>query len=386
MRHFLNLIFLLLIIGCNSQKPTNQLLTGADQMDRYLPQLKDRQVGLFVNHTSLIGETHLTDSLLALGVNIKRVFSPEHGFKGNKPDGEKIDNEQSDKFELASLYGKNRKPTDEQISDLDVLIVDIQDVGVRFYTYASTMTYLMDACARLDVPVIVLDRPNPNGSYVDGPMLDEQFKSFVGLHPIPLVHGLTLGELAQMINGEGWLESGLACNLEVIPVTNWSHDQPYSLPVRPSPNLPNDLSIALYPSLALFEGTVVSIGRGTDWPFQVIGHPAYDSTSFTFTPTPNAGSKYPPLEGQKCFGVDLTSTAPTYAFTLKYILDFHQTLSAKEIEYFNAYFPKLAGTDQLQKQIAAGMSEDEIRATWQEDLSAYNVMRRNYLLYPLESK
>lgn len=348
--------------------------------------LEGKRVGLFVNHTSLIGDTHLTDSLLALGVNIKRVFSPEHGFKGNKPDGEKIDDEQSDKFELASLYGKTRKPKDEQLTDLDVLIVDIQDVGVRFYTYASTMTYLMDACARLGVPVVLLDRPNPNGSYVDGPMLDERFESFVGLHPIPLVHGLTLGELAKMINGEGWLESGMKCDLQVVEVTNWNHEMPYSLPVPPSPNLPNDLSIALYPSLALFEGTVVSIGRGTDYPFQVIGHPAYDSTAYSFTPAPNGGSKYPPLEGEKCFGVNLSNSAPSYAFSLKYLLDFYQNLSKKDVEFFNAYFPKLAGTDLLQQQIVSGMSESEIRATWQEDLRAYNKLRSKYLLYPLESR
>lgn len=381
---FLPVIFLLTAMKGTAYTQTNddQLLTGADQTDKYLPLLEGKRVGLFVNHTSVIRQTHLTDSLLSMGISIQRVFSPEHGFRGNQPDGEQIDGEHSEAFELVSLYGQTRRPAGEQITDLDILVVDIQDVGVRCYTYASTMTYLMEACAEYDVPVLVLDRPNPNGSYVDGPVLDEHFESFVGLHPIPLVHGLTLGELALMINGEGWLENSLECRLQVIPVVNWKHNDAYSLPVNPSPNLPNDLAVALYPSLTLFEGTVVSVGRGTDYPFQVIGHPKYTLGAFSFTPHPNEASKYPPLDDQQCFGISLINQEIDYRFTLSHLLNFYHGLKDKiDGDFFNGYFVRLAGTDQLQKQIEAGWSEEKICKSWQNDLANYKKMRQKYLIY-----
>jgi len=351
-------------------------------MNLYLNDLKGKSIGIFANHTALVGQTHLTDTLLALGIDVKSVFSPEHGFKGNQPDGELITDQKAQRFELISLYGKDKYPKDEDITDLDLLIIDIQDVGVRCYTYASSMTYLMEVCATNDVPVLILDRPNPNGSYVDGPVLDEDFKSFVGLHPIPLVHGLTLGELAQMINGEGWLKDHLKCNLQVIPVQGWKHSNKYSLPVPPSPNLPNDQAVALYPSLVLFEGTVVSVGRGTDYPFQVIGHPKYSLGSYTFTPSPNAASKYPPLEGEHCYGMNLSSVPVGDSLNLQYLIGFYMNLKDKiEGSFFKDYFTKLAGMDQLQQQIEKGWSEKQIRESWREELDNYRVIREKYLLY-----
>ncbi|MFY0608341.1 MAG: DUF1343 domain-containing protein [Cyclobacteriaceae bacterium] len=383
-RYFALLIFFLTATSCiTSQEKSNEILTGAAQLNEYLPLIQDKRIGLFVNHTSLIGSTHLTDTLLSLDINVTKVFSPEHGFLGNKPDGETIENEESDAFELISLYGKSKKPSHDQVADLNLLIIDIQDVGVRCYTYASTMTYLMDACAQAGVPVLILDRPNPNGSYVDGPVLDLKFKSFVGLHPIPLVHGLTLGELAHMINEEGWLESGKKCDLSIIKVKNWIHEQPYPLPIAPSPNLPNDNSVMLYPSLVLFEGTVVSVGRGTDLPFQSIGHPQYQNGTFTFTPKPNDGSKYPPLENELCYGDNLILKGPNYTLNISYLLSYYQNVSSNlDGDFFNAYFTKLAGTDQLQTHIESGWSKEEIRQSWANDLAAFKKLRLNYLLYP----
>lgn len=373
---FLISYFLLSVSLIHAQK----ILTGADQMDLYLSQLQNKKVGLFVNHTSLVGDTHLTDTLISRGVDVSVVFSPEHGFKGNKADGEKITGESSEKFELISLYGQSKRPDTAKVAALDILIVDIQDVGVRCYTYVSTMTYLMEACAQTGVPVMILDRPNPNG-YVDGPMLDERFESFVGLHPVPLVHGLTLGEYAKMINGEGWLKDSLTCKLEVIPVTNWTHGTAYDIPVAPSPNLPNNLAISLYPSLVLFEGTVVSVGRGTDFPFQVIGHPDYAQGSFSFTPHPNEGSKYPPLEGEQCFGTGFLNQKPKQEFTLSYLLQYYNVLRNTSDSFFIDSFLRLAGTDALQPQIEQGLSELEIRASWEKDLNQYRTMRKKYLLY-----
>lgn len=384
-KYFLPVIFLVTTLHCAPVKPESPIViqTGAERMNAYLPQLKDRSIGLFVNHTSLVGSTPLIDTLLNLGIQVKRIFTPEHGFTGLKADGEVIEySKDSLTFDLVSLYGSTKRPSPEQLKDLDLIVIDIQDVGVRFYTYVSTMTYLMEACAVQNIPILLLDRPNPNGSYIDGPVLDEKFESFIGLHPIPLVHGCTLGELALMINGEGWLEGGATCNLEVIRVNNWEHSDPYSLPVRPSPNLPNDLSIALYPSLALFEGTVVSVGRGTDNPFQIIGHPLYSKGNFTFVPQPNAGSKYPPLEGEQCRGMNLSSDKPKYQFTLGYLITFYNELSGElDKPFFNDYFMKLAGTDQLQKQIEDGWSEDSIRDSWQEKLDAYREIQKKYQLY-----
>lgn len=359
------------------------IIVGAERIESYLHYLKGKKVGLFVNHTSMMGAAHLTDTLIAHGINIQTVFSPEHGFLGNKPDGEKIENERSNKFELVSLYGKSRKPSPTHIEELDILLVDIQDVGVRCYTYASTMTYLMEACARQDVPVLILDRPNPN-DYVAGSMMATKHQSFLGLHPIPLVHGLTLGELAKMINGEKWLGDSLQCDLTVIPCEGWQHGEPYPLQVAPSPNLPNDLAISLYPSLVLLEQTVVSVGRGTDFPFQLIGHPLFSQGDYQFTPMPNSASKYPPLEGELCQGILLKDMQPNYALNLQYLITFYHDLSPKlQGSFFGKYFAKISGTDSLEYWIKADLPANEMTHRWASELAEYKSMRKRYLIYPL---
>jgi uncharacterized protein YbbC (DUF1343 family) len=394
------LVSFLLHAGCQSPAPSYQenpetppsewtisppLLTGAMQTTEYLPLLQGKRVGLVVNHTSLIGTTHLADSLLSLGVQVVAVFAPEHGFRGDADAGEHVKDGKDQKtgLPLISLYGSNRKPSPGQMAKVDVMVFDIQDVGVRFYTYISTMHYVMEAAAEANKKVLVLDRPNPNGMYVDGPILDPSQKSFVGMHPIPVLHGLTVGELANMINGEKWLEGGRTCALTVIPVKYYQHELPYSLPVRPSPNLPNDLSIFLYPSLCLFEGTDISVGRGTPTPFQIIGHPALKGKfPDTFTPQSLPGAKNPPHLGKPCHGTDFTKNPPKEGgFQLSYLLNYYQAFEPKD-KFFNNFFEKLAGTPQLRKQIIAGMSEEEIRASWADDLAAYNKLRIKYLLYP----
>lgn len=378
------LYFLLVFItlGCSNQAQEQpmKILPGAYQTDEYLPLIEDKKVGLAVNHSSLIEDTHLTDSLQSLGVNIRKVFTPEHGFTGTVSDGANIeyDNEEAP-FELISLYGKNKKPTPEQLEGIDIMIFDIQDVGTRFYTYISTMHLVIEACAENNIPVIILDRPNPNGSYVDGPVLDSALSSFVGMHPIPIVHGMTIGELARMINDEGWLKNEIRCKLIVLPVKNWDHSTPYSLPVRPSPNLPNELSIALYPSLCLFEGTIMSVGRGTDYAFQQIGHPDYPDTTYSFTPASREGAKWPPYEDQKCYGLSWIGKQPTYAFSLQPLIETYKKMNRDD--FFNDYFKRLAGTNSLQKQIEEGQTEEEIRASWEPELSNFKKKRKQYLLY-----
>ncbi|WP_258103620.1 DUF1343 domain-containing protein [Marinoscillum sp. MHG1-6] len=388
MKKLLCLLIFIHVFACDSPSQQKvpavpEVKPGAYQIDEYLPLLKDKKVALFVNHTSLIGLTHIIDSLSSLGINITKVFTPEHGFTGTKSDGEIIEKEATNEsFELISLYQRFKKPTAEQMHNIDVLVVDIQEVGVRFYTYSSTMSYLMEACAKFKIPMIVLDRPNPNGSYVDGPVLEPDVSSFIGLHPIALVHGMTIGELAKMINEEGWLADSLKCELDIIKIDNWDHNTTYSLPIRPSPNLPNDLSVALYPSLALFEGTIVSVGRGTDKQFQIIGHPDYPDTAFSFIPQPNEGSSTPPLQGEVCYGLNLTDSRMKHEFTLKYLIHFFDSLKGQTNKpFFNAYFKRLAGTEELQKQIEAGWTEEEIRKSWQPDLDAYRNLRNQYLLY-----
>ncbi len=384
-------------------KESTQTQPGAWQTDQYLDLIKGKKVGLCVNHTSTIGNTHLVDSLLSLGINIPKIFAPEHGFRGEADAGEHVKSEVTENYELISLFGAKREPSDEDVSGLDVIIFDIQDVGVRFYTYISTMHYLMEAALRNGIPFIVLDRPNPNGSYVDGPFLKESQRSFVGLHPIPIVHGLTVGELAKMIVGEGWLyppdspkggqrtpdspkggrtspdsPKGGLLDLTVIPVRNWDHSMPYSLPIKPSPNLPNDLSIALYPSTCLFEGTIVSVGRGTSTPFQHIGHPDYPDQTYSFTPKPMDGAKEPKLNGQVCYGLDFTKEEIVYQFEVSSVIDFYNKMGQPE-DFFTSYFKLLAGD--LDEQIKAGMSAQEIRASWQEELEGYKKMRKGYLMY-----
>lgn len=374
--------FLLLLASCSDplSQTSKRTLPGAHDLAAYLPLLTSQKVGLCVNHSSLIEDTHLVDTLLKLAIDIDRVFTPEHGFKGTASDGESIQYDQKiGPYELISLYGKAKKPTPEQMQGLDIMVFDIQDVGARFYTYISTLHYVMEACAENDVPLVLLDRPNPNSSYVDGPVLDTAFRSFVGMHPIPIVHGMTIGELARMINGEGWLQHQTKCSLTIVPVKNWNHSRPYALPVPPSPNLPNALSIALYPSLCLFEGTLMSVGRGTPFPFQQIGHPDYPDTRYAFTPISLEGAKWPPYEDQKCFGVHWKEQPPRYRFSLAPLLDAYTAMPSPD--FFNAYFNKLAGTDLLQKQIQSGLSEADIRATWQKDLNRFKRKREKYLLY-----
>lgn len=372
----------LIISGCanSAQEKNDAILPGAYQTEQYLSILKDKRVGLTVNHSSLIDKTHLADTLISSGIEIVKVFTPEHGFKGTASDGATIEyDDQQQSFELVSLYGKNKKPTDQQMQGIDLMVFDIQDVGARFYTYISTMHYVMEACAENDIPLLILDRPNPNASYVDGPVLDTAFQSFVGMHPIPIVHGMTIGEYAKMINGEGWLTNGIQCDLNVIPIKNWDHSKPYSLPVKPSPNLPDDLSISLYPSLCLFEGTMMSVGRGTSYAFQQIGHPDYPDTTYSFIPKSWEGSKWPPHENEVCYGISWTGQKPQYRLSLKSLIESYKKMDTED--FFNDYFTNLAGTKELRKQIESGMTEKEIKATWEPKLSKFKTKREKYLLY-----
>lgn len=384
------LLFLSSLIACTQpakERPAEPTTTassqkeiqpGAWQIEEYIDLLRDKKVGLLVNHTSMVRETHLVDTLLSLGIDIKTVFAPEHGFKGMAADGEHVADQKMENFQMISLFGKKRKPTNEDLEGLDVVVFDIQDVGTRFFTYISTMHYMMEACARNAVDFIVLDRPNPNGSFVDGPFLEEKNKSFVGLHPIPTVHGLTVGELAQMIQGEDWLGEYMHIDLSIILVKNWNHSMPYYLPIKPSPNLPDDRSIALYPSICLFEGTIISEGRGTDFPFQQIGHPDYPDTSFYFIPELRQGSSRPKHLGQKCYGLNFKEAPLKYEFNINYVIDTYEKMG-KPDNFFTPHFKLLVGD--MDEQIKAGMTAQEIRATWQADLEAFKELRHEYLLY-----
>lgn len=365
------------------------ILLGAERMGQYLTQLQGKRVALVVNQTSVIGKTHLVDTLLQLGVDIKKVFAPEHGFRGNHSAGAIIKDGKDLKtsLDVVSLYGKNKKPSAEMLADVDVVLFDIQDVGVRFYTYISTMHYVMEACAELGKKVVVLDRPNPNGYYIDGPILKPEYKSFIGMHAIPIVHGLTVGELAQMINGEKWLKNEAICDLRVVSCLNYTHNSLYQLPVRPSPNLPNMNSVYLYPYLGLFEGTNVSIGRGTDFPFQVIGRPG-SVGAFSFTPRSIPGvSDNPKHLGKECVG----ETIPDFlsddilsqnTLNLTWLIRMYENNRTEDGEYFKDFFYKLAGNKELRIKIESGMSDADIRKTWQPGLDKYKVKRKKYLLYP----
>jgi uncharacterized protein YbbC (DUF1343 family) len=369
----------------NSAPQKSTVIVGADQLDLLLPKLQNKSVALVVNHTSLTGKTHLADTLKSRGVNIKKIFAPEHGFRGTADAGEQVKDGVDTKtgLPLVSLYGTNKKPTPEQLDDIDVVIFDIQDVGIRFYTYISTMHYLMEACAELEKKLIILDRPNPNGSIIDGPVLLPEFKSFLGMHPIPVAHGLTVGELAMMINGEEWLGPRKKCDIEVIGVKNWKHSDPYLVSIKPSPNLTDNQAIRLYPSTGLFEGTVISVGRGTEMPFQILGHPKLKGMPFQFTPVSIPGmAKNPPYENQICYGIDLRNAKPEAKVSLKYLIDMYKAFPEKD-KFFNAAsFDKHLGTSVLRQQIIQGMSEDAIRQSWQKDLEAYKLIRNKYLLYP----
>jgi uncharacterized protein YbbC (DUF1343 family) len=362
---------------------------GASKLGDYLPGLESKRVAIIGNQSSLIGSSHLVDSLLLLDVNIVKVFSPEHGFRGKADAGEKVKSGIDSKtgLPIISLYGNNKKPKAEQLEDVDVILFDIQDVGARFYTYISTLHYVMEACAENDIKLIILDRPNPNGHYVDGPILDLKYKSFVGMHQVPIVHGMTVGEYAQMINGEKWLPNNLKCDLTVVKASGWDHTKYYKLPIKPSPNLPNMLAIYLYPSLCLFEGTVVSVGRGSVAPFQIIGHPGFEKGSFAFTPISFDGAKYPKLENEKCYGIDFTAMGLNVIqkqnqIHLTWLIHFYKKLKLGQ-QFFlkNNFINLLAGSNAFKDQIIAGLSEEEIRATWYTGLIEFKIIRKKYLLY-----
>lgn len=365
------------------------LKLGAERMDVVTRLLKDKRVGLVVNQTSILEkeQKHLLDALLEAGIDVKKVFAPEHGFRGTADAGAEIEDDRDVKtgVPIISLYGKNKKPTAGQLSGLDVVVFDIQDVGARFYTYISTMHYVMEACADNGLELIVLDRPNPN-DFVDGPIREKEYKSFVGVDPLPVLHGLTVGELAWMINEEGWLDSTTdSCRLHIVKMENWRHGDPYWLPVKPSPNLPNDQAIRLYPSLCFFEGTVISVGRGTYHPFQMLGAPNPQYGDFTFTPTSLPGFDTRPLyRDKKCYGTDLREYPFSGGLTLKFLLDFYEKAGKDQAFFFSRpqWFDLLAGTKKLRYQIVRGLTEEEIRASWQPALDKYKEMRKKYLLYP----
>lgn len=367
----------------------SRLKVGAERLGEYIPLLEDKSVAIIANATSIVGDTHLVDALLAKDVNVIKIFAPEHGFRGESDAGEKVEDEIDAKTGLTvfSLYGANKKPSANALRGVDVMVFDIQDVGVRFYTYLSTLHYVMESCAENQIPLVLLDRPNPNGFYVDGPVLKPEFASFVGLHPVPLVYGMTIGEYGRMINGEGWLTGGLSCDLTVIELEHYTHDTKYSLPVNPSPNLPNMTAIYLYPSLALFEGTVVSVGRGTEFPFQVVGHPDYLQGKFQFTPRPMVGAMRPKLQDETCRGLDFREMAtfgktPAAQLSFEWIISLYETLPDKEGFFLaNNFFNKLSGNDQLMQQIKNGLSPKEIRDSWQVDLENFQAVRQKYLFY-----
>ncbi|ARV10412.1 hypothetical protein BTO05_12460 [Winogradskyella sp. PC-19] len=419
------LLLVLMMMSCGSKADNNktennevpkqnqrekEIIVGANQTEKYLPILNGKKVGIVANQTSVIFETegdsiylvdpetdevvfekyaypytHLVDSLLKLNVDIKKVFSPEHGFRGKADAGELVKDGKDTKTGLTihSLHGKHKKPTKEQLDGIDIMVFDIQDVGVRFYTYISTLHYVMEACAEQNIPLLILDRPNPNGNYVDGPTLEKQHSSFLGMHPIPLVHGMTIGEYAKMINGEAWLNNSVACDITIIELENYSHESSYNLPIRPSPNLPNDQSIKLYPSLGLFEGTTINAGRGTEFQFQRYGSPNLDKNhyDFNYTPVSNFGAKYPKYQNKVCYGVDLSEIKAERRFTLKYVIDAYKHAKDKSKVFNTANFTKHAGTENLQKQIEAGKTETEIKKSWQTDLEAYKQKREKYLIY-----
>ena len=381
------LLFCFIIFSSvNVLSQDKMVIVGAERMKEYLPLIRDKRIAIVSNQTSLVNHTHLVDTLLSLKIKIKCVFAPEHGFRGDAEAGAHIDNnvDAKTKLPIISLYGKHDKPTAEDLTDVDLVVFDIQDVGARFYTYIATLQYVMEACAQKKIPVLVLDRPNPNGFYVDGPVLNKKLASFVGMNPIPIVHGLTIAEYALMLNGEHWLANNLQCDLFYVKCVNWDHSDFYELPVKPSPNLPNNTSIYLYPSLCLFEGTKVSVGRGTDYPFQVVGFPDSKVGSFHFTPKSKSGFATKPLyENIDCKGFDLRTFGDTYIKAshqvyLYWLIGMYQTDST---QFFNSFFDKLAGTDELRKQIIAGTSEEEIRNSWQPALDNYILMRKKYLLY-----
>ena len=392
MKHVFLVLLFATFLACRSQSTSpfaaERLQTGAEQTELYLETLRGKRVGIIANQTSLIGNTHLVDTLLSMGVEVTKVFAPEHGFRGEAGAGEHIADGKDPKtgLEVLSLYGKLKKPTPAMLEKTDILLFDIQDVGTRFYTYISTLHYILEAAGENDIEVIILDRPNPNGHYIDGPVLNMKFRSFVGMHPIPIVHGLTIGELTQMILGENWIKK--EPSVQIIPCKGYTHKDYYSLPVRPSPNLPNDRAIALYPSLCWFEGTEVSVGRGTPNPFQIIGFPGCSAGTFTFTPIDIPGiAMDPPFENKRCSGLDLrdasTSQKRFIELELDWLIAMYQASPDKDSFFLaSGFFDKLCGNSGVREMVIAGKSASEIRASWQSDLLTYKSMRIKYLLYP----
>ena len=372
------------LFSCQPKQTTHDVITGAAQVDYYLPLLVGKNIALVANQTSVVHQVHLVDTLLHRGVNITKVFAPEHGFRGEADAGACIDNTKDLKtgLPIISLYGKNKKPSKEALEGIDLVVFDIQDVGARFYTYISTLHHVMEACAENSIPVLVLDRPNPNAHYVDGPILDTAFTSFVGMHPIPIVHGMTIAEYAQMINGEYWLKDSVQCELYWQEMKNYDHQKSYDLPIKPSPNLPNAQSIALYPSLCLFEGTDVSVGRGSSQQFQVIGSPLLDSCHYHFKPISRSGAKYPKHENQECCGWDLRALEIYDEIDLEYLIEAHHQYEAKGALFFNSFFDKLAGSSQLRIQIESGWTSDQIKQSWQDGIDTFKKKRERYLVYP----
>jgi len=363
----------------------NKIIVGAERINKYKSLISGKSIALLVNHTSMLKNTHLIDTLSNLKFNIQKIFSPEHGFKGLEERGKSIKDDtliiDEKKIPIISMYGKNRNPSEESMIGIEAVIFDIQDVGARFYTYISAMHNMMKICAKLNIDFIVFDRPNPNGNYIDGPVLDMKYQSYIGMHKIPIVHGCTVGELAQMIKGENWIEFSEKLNLTVIKVKNWDHNTIYKIPIRPSPNLPNQQSVLLYPSLCLFEQTIVSIGRGTDFPFQIIGHPNSSFKDFQFTPKSVLEESKPKLEGQLSNGIDLRRIKVKNELNIKYLIDFYHDLKDTNDDFFGQYFFRIAGNKTLENQIISGLSEEEIRLSWKNDIELYKKMRKKYLLY-----
>ena len=375
----------------NTTDASAVIKTGAESTSLYLNLLKGKNIAVVANQTSVIEKiaaanekrvfTHLVDSLLSLKIKIKKVFAPEHGFRGKADAGEIIKDgfDRKTGLPIISLYGKNKKPSAAQLKEIDVVVFDIQDVGARFYTYISSLHYVMEACAEMAIPLIILDRPNPNGQYIDGPVLELEHRSFVGMHKVPVVYGMTIGEYGKMINGEKWLQNSIKCDLTIIPLENYEHQIAYSLPIKPSPNLPNNKSIQLYPSLCFFEGTNVSAGRGTEMQFQIYGSPFLDKNAFSFTPQANEGAKYPKYKNKVCFGEDLRTAENFNALDLSFLIKAYKQNSSKE--FFNNFFTKLAGTEKLQQQIEQGVSQKEIQKSWKNGLERFKKVRSKYLIY-----
>ena len=380
---FKNTLLFILFFQFSNSVFSQEIIQGAERVDYYFNKLNDKKIAIIANNTSVIktskGNTHIIDTLIARGLSVNKIFSPEHGFLGDKDDGEKFEDAFYKNIEIISLYGGNRRLKDDDIEDIDIIIFDIQDVGVRFYTYLSTLHYAMQSAARKNKKFIIMDRANPNSFYIDGPVLDLKNSSFIGLHPVPIVYGMTIGEYGLMINGEGWLENNLKVDLEVIKLKNYNHKLKYEPPIRPSPNLPNIQSIYLYPSLAFLEKTEVSVGRGTTIQFQIYGHPDFKG-DFSFTPQPNFGSQYPKLKGVLSYGEDLRNYETSNMIELKWLINSFKQINDKN-NFFRSDFDKLSGTSNLKKQIIEGLSESEIRDSWKEGLEKFKKIRKKYLLY-----